>query len=395
MFFLHRGGSNGRRSIAVGVCVLLNVIDGFDILVMSTAAGAIRDQLKLDAADLGLVLSASLAGMTLGALLLAPLADRYGRRPLILACLILELVGMLTAGFSSGRNELVACRVLTGLGVGGMMPVLNTIVAELSSPARRNIAITYQAAGYPAGGLVAALVGGVILESHGWQLLLQSACVPAAIALLSVALFLPESEAFLHGRQPRRRSASGPLTLTLLLFAGATLLTQFSFYFFLSWLPSVLQQHLAAVKTGAAVALNLGGIVGDLIFALLSLRVRAKALTLGAMTSTVLGVCLLTQILQVQFLSLAIVLLVGAALFAAMAGIYALAPAAFPAHVRASGTGLAFSLGRLGGAVSPVVGAQLLSSARVGVSLGLVAMALPLVVAGALLVPLRTNQGEQ
>jgi MFS family permease len=144
-----------RQWAAVAVCVLLNVIDGFDILVTSTAAGVIRHELGLSAASLGLVLSASLAGMMLGALLFAPLADRYGRRPLILACLAVELVGMIAAGFASNALELMAFRLATGLGVGAMMPVLNTIVAEVSSPARRNVAITLQAAGYPAGGLAA------------------------------------------------------------------------------------------------------------------------------------------------------------------------------------------------------------------------------------------------
>ena len=79
---------------------------------------------------------------------------------------------------------------------------------------------------------------------------------------------------------------SGPYTVVLVLFASATFLTQFSFYFFLSWLPTILQPHLAAgsSQVGGALALNLGGIVGDLIFGALCLRVRARPLTLSALT---------------------------------------------------------------------------------------------------------------
>lgn len=422
-------GMTWQQWLAVGVCVWLNVIDGFDILVMSTAAGTVRHDLSLSATSLGLVLGASLAGMMLGALLLAPFADRYGRRPLILVCLVIGLVGMIAAGFSSNSLDLMLCRLATGFGVGGIMPVLNTIVAEVSTLDRRNVAITLQAIGYPAGGLAAALLGNAVLESHGWRLLLQSACVPTAIGLLSVALFLPESVSLLLSRRPPdalarvnsslrtlgkpplavlppssqpgatstvRALLSGPYTLALVLFASATFLTQFSFYFFISWLPSVLQAHLAAgsAKAGGAMTLNLGGIVGDLIFGALCLRLRARPLTLGALTISFLSVSLLAQALDTQALALGLVLVAGAALFAAMAGIYAIAPQAFPTLVRASGTGFAFSLGRLGGALSPVIGAYVLSAPKVGAGLGLISMGLPLVAAGALLAGLRTDRGD-
>jgi benzoate transport len=416
-----------RQWAAVAVCVLLNVIDGFDILVTSTAAGVIRHELGLSAASLGLVLSASLAGMMLGALLFAPLADRYGRRPLILACLAVELVGMIAAGFASNALELMAFRLATGLGVGAMMPVLNTIVAEVSSPARRNVAITLQAAGYPAGGLAAALAGGALLDAYGWRPLLQSAAAPTALALLSVALFLPESVSFLLARRPAdalsrvnatlrrlgkpqltglpprseapaasglRALFAGAYAKALALFASATLLTQFSFYFFLSWLPTVLQPHPGAgvPKSGGSMALNLGGIVGDLIFGALCFKVRARPLTLTALAISFLSVALLGQVLDAPALAMSAVLVAGAALFAAMAGLYATAPEAFPTFVRASGTGFAFSLGRFGGAVSPVIGAYVLSAPQLGLGPALILMGLPLVAAAALLAVLRTDR---
>jgi MFS family permease len=333
---------------------------------------------------------------------------------------------MIAAGWSSNSLDLVACRLATGLGVGGIMPVLNTIVAEVSTPQRRNVAITLQAIGYPAGGLAAALVGSAVLESHGWRLLLQSACVPTVIALLSVAFFLPESVSFLLFRRPtdtlaRINSAlrtlgklplailpptlhpqtksplrvllSGPYTTALVLFASATFLTQFSFYFFLSWLPTILQPHVpAGSKANAALALNLGGILGDLIFGALCLRLRARTLTLGALTISFASVSLLGQFLDTQPVATGLVLIAGATLFASMAGIYAIAPQAFPGPVRASGTGVAFSLGRLGGALSPVIGAYVLSAPQMGVGPGLVSMGLPLVAAGALLSVLRTDR---
>jgi MFS family permease len=415
-----------QQWLAVGVCILLNFIDGFDILVMSTVASAVRHELALSTASLGLILSASLAGMTLGALFVAPLADRFGRQRMILVCLVIELAGMIAAGFASDRFELMACRLATGLGVGGMMPVLNTMVAEVSSSRHRNVAITLQAAGYPAGGLAAALLGSVLLESHGWRLLLQSVCVPAAIGLLAVVLFLPESVSFLlsnrppdalsrinsslrtlgrpslavlpgtsglHNNSGLRALFSGGYTDALVLFALATFLTQFSFYFFLSWLPTVLQPHLAAgaSTSGGSIALNLGGIVGDLIFGVASLRLRSRTLALGSLVISFLSVSLLGQVVETQLVAISVVLVAGAALFASMAGIYATAPQTFPAPVRASGTGFAFSLGRLGGALSPVIGAYVLAAPKVGLGLGLILMGLPLLVAAAVLGTLRSE----
>jgi MFS family permease len=413
---------------AVYVCVVLNIIDGFDILVMSTAAGTIRHDLSLSANSLGLVLSASLAGMMLGALLLAPLADRHGRRPVILICLVIQLASMLVAGVSSNSLQLIICRLATGLGAGGLMPVLNTIVAEVSTRERRNAAITLQAIGYPAGGLVAALVGSMLLESHGWRMLLQSACIPAGLGLVSVALFLPESVSFLLSRRPQaalrrvndalhrlgkpaltmlppashplatctlRVLVSGPIRATLVLFSAATFLTQFSFYFFLSWLPTVLQTPAATSSSafGGATALNFGGIVGDLIFGFLCLRVRARPLALGALTMSFLSVSLLSQVLDTPSVAMAVVMVTGAALFASMAGIYAIAPQAFPTIVRASGTGLALSLGRLGGAISPVIGAYVLNASTTGPRLGLISMGLPLAAAGVLLARTPLSRG--
>jgi MFS family permease len=343
---------------------------------------------------------------------------------MILVCLVIELAGMIAAGFSADRFELMAYRLATGLGVGGMMPVLNTMVAEVSSVRHRNVAITLQAAGYPAGGLAAALLGSILLESHGWRLLLQSASVPATIGLLAVVLFLPESVSFLLSNRPPdalsrvnstlrtlgkpplavlpvrpglhhnsglRALLSGGYTKVLALFAFATFLTQFSFYFFLSWLPTVLQPHLAvgASTSGGSIALNLGGIVGDLIFGVASLRVRSRTLALGSLAISFLSISLLGQVMEAQVVAMGVVLVAGAALFAAMAGIYATAPEIFPAFVRASGTGFAFSLGRLGGALSPVIGAYVLAAPNVGLGLGLILMGMPLVVAAAALGTLR------
>jgi benzoate transport len=417
-----------RQWLAVGVCILLNVIDGFDILVMATAASAVAADFAISTSRLGLVLSASLLGMMLGALLISPLADKVGRRPVILVCLALEFSGMLAAGYAHNIEHLLVLRLITGLGVGGIMPVINTAVAELSTPRRRNIAITAQATGYPLGGLIAAILGSVILGSHDWRLLLQLACIPTAVAFALVLFYLPESVDYLLARRPRNAlqrinvalrtlgkppmvalpetvsrtregmtALLGPALLPLfILFSAATFLTQFSFYFFLSWLPTVLAPHLQAIpmQSAGSMLLNLGGIAGDILFGFLCVRFAARTLTLAALLTAFASIAMLGFQLASPLITATLPLVAGAALFGAMVGIYATAPRVFPPLVRAAGTGIAFSLGRFGGALSPIVGAYALAGPTLDTATALILLALPLVAAAALLALLTERRLE-
>ena len=122
------------------------------------------------------------------------------------------------------------------------------------------------------------------------------------------------------------------------------------------------------------------------------MRFRARPLTLSALIISFASVSLLGQFLHLQLVAMSLVLVAGAASFAAMAGIYAIAPLAFPTLVRASGTGFAFSLGRLGGALSPVIGAYVLNTPKLGVGPGLICMGVPLLAACLLLSALRIER---
>jgi MFS family permease len=108
----------------VVVCLLLMMVEGFDLLVMAFAASGVAREFGLNGAQVGLLLSSSLAGMALGSACLAPLADRIGRRPLTVACLALSTVGMSLAAVSAAFTSLGLARILTGIGIGGMIASL-------------------------------------------------------------------------------------------------------------------------------------------------------------------------------------------------------------------------------------------------------------------------------
>ena len=118
---------------AVATCIVLNAIDGFDVLAISFASPGIATEWGIDRAALGIVLSMELLGMALGSVLFGGLADRKGRRPTILVCLVMMALGMFLASTSGTVEVLSAYRFFTGLGIGGTLACTNAMVAEYSN----------------------------------------------------------------------------------------------------------------------------------------------------------------------------------------------------------------------------------------------------------------------
>src|SRR6478752_3136478 len=127
---------------AVAVTVGLNALDGFDVLSIAFAGPGIKSAWNIDQAQLGYVLSAELFGMALGSLFLGGVADKIGRRPTIMGCLVLMLVGMFMAAHTGGIYELMTWRVITGLGIGGVLAAINAVAAEFSNQKRKHLCVS-------------------------------------------------------------------------------------------------------------------------------------------------------------------------------------------------------------------------------------------------------------
>ena len=160
----------GRLQVAaVTLCILLYALDGFDVLSISFAAPGIAEEWAIDRAALGMVLSMELLGMIAGSLMLGDIADRFGRRPLILLCLFLMTIGMALAATAESIATLSSYRFFTGLGIGGMLATTNAMVAEYSNKKHRSLAVTLMAAGYPLGAIVGGSIVSVLLASFDWR----------------------------------------------------------------------------------------------------------------------------------------------------------------------------------------------------------------------------------
>ena len=155
---INAGPMSRFQVTSIAICVALNMLDGFDVLVMAFTAPAISADWQLKGAQLGVLLSAGLFGMAAGSLFLAPWADRFGRRAITLLCLVVITLGMFLSAAAQSVGQLAAMRVLTGIGIGGILASISVITAEYASDKWRSAAISMQVIGYPIG----ATLGGVI-----------------------------------------------------------------------------------------------------------------------------------------------------------------------------------------------------------------------------------------
>lgn len=384
----------------IGLCMVLNMIDGFDVLVMAFTASAVSAHWQLSGAQLGFLLSAGLFGMAAGSLLIAPWADRLGRRPLILACLAVSGAGMLGSAWSQSASQLAALRVVTGLGVGGILACSNVIASEYASQRWRGLAVTLQSTGYALGASIGGSIAVWLLGHYDWRaVFLFGGGVTLAVLLLAWWR-LPESMDFLLARRPERalprlnalvrrlglpllddlppaapasaRRASGPLQLLAPGLRRPTLLVwlsffavMFGFYFVMSWTPKLLAASGLTPEQGVTggVLLSLGGILGAALLGLLAARYPVHRVLAGFMLVTAVLLCLVAGNPGSLVLSYALAFLIGAFANGCVAGLYAIAPMVYGGEVRATGVGWGIGVGRMGAIVSPLVAGSLLDAA--------------------------------
>lgn len=186
-----------RQWLVVLLMVLLNALDGFDVLSSAFAAPGISAEWGIDRAALGVVLSAELVGMGFGSVLLGGAADKFGRKNTMIACLIFMAIGMWMAGHAVGVTDMVAYRFITGIGIGGMLAATNAVTAESSNSQWRRACIAVYVAGYPLG----AIIGGIaasewLLEAYGWRGVFDFGAIVTAALIPIVFLVVPETAAF-------------------------------------------------------------------------------------------------------------------------------------------------------------------------------------------------------
>lgn len=374
----------------VATTVGLNGLDGFDVLAISFASPGIASDWGIDRAALGFVLAMELIGMAIGSILLGNLADRIGRRPTMLICLIVMTLGMFMATTAQGVTSLSIWRVLTGLGIGGMLAATNAVAAEFSNARRRSLCLALMVIGYPLGAVIGGAISAQLLDGGHWRAVFEFGAIVTALFIPLVWFFVPESVDYLAKKQPVNALArinqtlarmghaaldalpridTGPAKASLAaLFTPALVMTTLlvtiayfghitTFYFILKWTPKIVADmgFAPGLAAGVLVWANVGGAVGGALFGLLTLRFGLRPLTLASLFLSAIMVAAfgrgpddLNQL----------ALMAGAAGFfteAGIVGLYSILAQVFPTQLRASGTGFAIGMGRGGAALAPIL----------------------------------------
>ena len=403
------------QTIVFLLCFLLNVIDGMDVLIISFTAPAIAAEWNIPAATLGVVFSAGLFGMMFGALLLAPFADAIGRRNLILISTALIAASTWLTAYTQGLTQLIALRVISGLGIGALLASAATMSAEYAPERWRNFIISACLAGYAIGAALTGTVAAEIIPAYGWRMMYQFAGAVTAAMLPLIWFGLPESLSFLLARQPRRaldrlnrillRMQHAPLTELPALTAEArrgprptalftpelrrrTILLWFGFFmsfvtlFFLtSWIPKLSNSAGLPIELAiyAGAVFNLGGAIGILLQGVLSQRfgLQRSIFMFFVGTAALMGCFGLFSGSWV----LPVFGLLGFLMQGGFVGLYIIAARLYPTLIRNTGVGWAIGAGRTGAIAGPIAGG-LLIGAGVSMTGSFLLFAIPVLLAG-------------
>lgn len=416
--------------LAVTICVVINMLDGFDVLVMAFTAPSIAAEWSLEPQSVGILLSAGLFGMAAGSLFIAPLADRLGRRNNILVCLLIISAGMFASAFTGSVSELAAARVFTGLGIGGVLASLTTITAEYSSHKRQGFAISLVQSGYPVGATIGGTIAAFLIVAYGWRSVYVFGAVCTLFMIPLVLGYLPESLEYLIERKPRNaldkvnqlldklgmdqlaelpqsRQAgearqggvldlvSAPLRASTLLLWCAFFMVMLSFYFVLSWTPTLLTEAGLRAEQGISggVLMNIGGVIGGATLGYMTARFSTHRLTSLYMVLCV--VFMTTFGLLDGYLGpmLVVGFVVGYFIFGSIIGLYSIAPNIYATHVRNTGMGWAIGVGRFGGIIGPSAAGFLLAQGWTGAQC-FYAFCIPLLIAMAAVLLLKAQQDK-
>ena len=379
------------------LCAFAALLDGFAAQMIGYVAPSVAREMHLSPAALTPVFAWGLVGLMLGALTFGPIADRFGRKPVIVLCTFFYGVVTLATAKADSASSLAILRFLAGMGFGGVMPNAIAMTAEYSPHRRRGTMITIMFCGFPIGASIAGFASVPILQAWSWRGVFVLAGIMPLLLVPVLAALLPESirHLVIHGSDPARvgqllarmnpqlvypsgtrfviteeRAPGIPVVhlfrqgralSTILLWVGF-FMSLIDIYFLTSWLPTVF--HNAGITLSLAVIATAvfqgGGVVASLALGAFvdrfgAFRVLIFVYFLGAVCIALLGVShSIPAIMICTFFA-------GAGVIGGQTGANALAASIYPTYIRSTGVGWALGIGRIGSVVGPIFGGIMLS----------------------------------
>ena len=390
----HRPAFQLMLLVLCGVCL---VIDGFDAQAMGYVAPSVIGEWHVSKAALGPVFSASLFGMLLGALGLSVLADRIGRRPVLIGATLFFALAMLATPLVTTIPALLALRFITGLGLGCIMPNAMALVGEFSGTAHRVKRMMLVSCGFTLGAALGGFVSAALIPSYGWRAVFWvGGTVPLLLAFAMLAK-LPESLQFLvlkgrheralrwlarfdpglsvgpHTRLVVREKAASGAPVAELFRAGRTpvtlILWAISFmnlidlYFLSNWLPTVMHEagYTPATAVIVGTVLQTGGVVGTLLLGWFIERFGFVRVLFVCFVAATLTVGMIGMVAHALPWLLVVVFAGGFCVVGGQPAVNALAGHFYPTSLRSTGIGWSLGIGRIGSVIGPLVGGQLIA----------------------------------
>ncbi len=385
------------QKLLTAVAALAVVFDGFDIQILGFAIPSLMREWHVPRGDFGPVLALGMAGMMLGSALAGQCGDRFGRRATLIVSVLAFGVATVATGFVRGFLGLSIFRFITGMGTGGVLPVVSALTAEFAPVRRRPTAVKLTLLCIPIGGMIGGALASAILPAFGWRgLYFAGGALPLLFAIVLWAA-LPESPRFLA-----RRPAGWPQLARLLARMGHTIPADSAFeersgpdgtkrasisallapdfardtaglwlafffsmaytYLIFGWLPAMLTSRgldLATASSGLAI-FNLGGIFGVLTWAVIVPFLGSRGPLLSAALACG-GSALALIMIPIQahgdhHLLLGCLAVNGLLCHALQTSMFALAAHIYPTSIRATGVAYAGAVGRAGGLLSSLIG---------------------------------------
>ncbi|WP_131818686.1 MFS transporter [Sphingomonas turrisvirgatae] len=385
--------------IVVVLCCLINIADGFDVVSLAVAAPALTREWGIDPALLGGMFSAGACGLVIGAFVIGPMADKVGRRPIMLAALGTLATMLLLSGMAANIWQLFVCRTITGIGLGTLVVCLNTTVAEYASDKSRNMALAILHIGFSTGSMLGSAIAAVALDQGSWRMIFFAAGALNVVTFVFSIFLLGESREFLARRQapgdldrinrlnrrmgipeltalpvlpPQAAERTGTFRLMLapdiraqtLLIWVASVTYALVGYFIMNWKPTIFANAGLTPSMAAAAGVVTGafGTAGHLSFGLLGRRIGEVRLTMWCLVGAAITLVVFGSMPPAH---LPLVLVAGLTSFfivGAYTGFFLIAVVMYPPAIQNAGVGFIVGFGRVGAVIGPAIGGFLLSA---------------------------------
>lgn len=377
-------------------CLLIIIFDGYDLVIYGVVLPLLMLEWSLTSVQAGMLASTALCGMMFGAMLFGALADKIGRKNVILICVTFFSGFTFLGAFASNPFEFGILRFLAGLGIGGVMPNLVALTSEYAPKRIRSTLVGTMFSGYAIGGILSALIGSYLVESQGWQIMFLIAGIPL-ILLPVIWKFLPESLTFLvkTGKTDQAHSIIQKISpeqsisintrlvlnednvptgssvkdlfqqgraFNTLMFWVLFFMCLLMVYALSSWLPKLMLA--AGYSLGKSIlflfALNVGAMIGSIGGGILSDKFHLKPVIMGMLMAGVVALIGL-GFNSPAYVLYGLVTVAGAATIGTSILLYSYVAQYYPLSVRSTGIGCASGVGRIGAIVGPILTGLLLT----------------------------------